>query len=311
VKIDWHKEANPMPQEVGSVRPESLRMRRIRRLTFGAGVNVHSNVPRTVERCDLGETIILELPDGWDIHDQGERGACVAHAAVACLEHFVFKKTGKLISFSEQFVHFTMRKRQRDQGEFSDRTWLKTARHVLRTDGVCLEAECLYDPFLEPLGLDGAEPSPGARSSAEQYKFESRVVEHPEAEGIIPSQSIVGSLHDGYPVAISIPVQVLRSSFGLTNWTTRLGRFHGIVADPDGDCADGHAVCIVGYLRDSSDSGGGWFVCRNSWGLEWASEAFSAQPFAIKALPGRGYGVMSARYIDTLCSELFTVTGRL
>jgi hypothetical protein len=300
-----------MPQEVASVRPESLRMRRLRRMTFGAGINEHSKFPRTVESRHLGETIVLERPNGWDIHDQGERGACVAHAAVACLEYFVFKKTGKLISFSEQFVHFNMRKLQHNRGNSGDRTWLKTARDVLRFDGICLEAECLYDPFLEPLGLDGAEPSSSAKSSAEEHKFEAHVIEHPEGEGTIPSEFIVRSLHDGYPVAISIPVQVLRSSFGVTNWTTRLGRFHGIVAEPEGDCPDGHAVCIVGYLQDSQASGGGWFICRNSWGLEWASEAFSAQPFAIKDLPGRGYGVMSARYLDTLCSEIFTIVRRI
>jgi C1A family cysteine protease len=300
-----------MPQQVASVHPESLRLRRLRRMSFGAGIHERGTPRPTRENRDLGETTILELPNDWDIHDQGERGACVAHAAVACLEYFVFKQTRRLTSFSEQFVHFNMRKLQKEQGIVSDRTWLSEARDVLQTSGICLQSECLYDPFVGPLGLDGAEPSSSARSSAEHHRFESRVVDHPEDHGIIPSEFIVESLHNGYPVAVSIPVQVLRSSFGVTNWTTRLGRFHGIVADPDGDCPDGHAVCIVGYLRDPRGAGGGWFVCRNSWGLEWASEAFSDQPFAIKDLPGRGYGVMSAKYIDTLCSEIFTIAGRI
>jgi len=105
-------------------------------------------------------------------------------------------------------------------------------------------------------------------------------------------------------------VQVLPLSSGVTNWTRRLGRYHGIVADPEGDCIEGHAVCIIGYLKDPKVAGGGWFICRNSWGLEWASEANAAQPFAIPGLPGRGYGVISVEYLDTHCSEIFTVVGR-
>jgi hypothetical protein len=292
-----------MPHDIS----ESLRLRRARRVPFGAGIHSRKRPPAPARSRDLGDGVLLDLPNGWDIHDQGARGACVAHAAVACLEYFAFKTTGILTPLSEQFVHFQMRKEQLQQGIVSDRTWLAEAAHVLKSQGICLQSECLYDPFLGPLGADGAPPSPEAIKSAKTRKFRTTVIDRPEDHDISPATYVVDHLRTGFPVAVSIPVRVLPASSGLTNWTKRLARFHGIVADPDGECAEGHAVCIVGYMTDAEAAGGGWLVCRNSWGLEWASEAHAEQPFAIKRLPGRGYGVMSVGYLDTLCSEVFTV----
>jgi C1A family cysteine protease len=297
-----------MTQEAASAPPESLRLRRRQRIVFGAHVHKHATPWKEVVAEDLGDTFILDLPNDWPIHDQGERGACVAHAAVACLEYFVFRESGTLTSFSEQFIHYTMRQLQRRERIVSDRTWLRTARDVLRSDGICLESECLYDPFLGKLGLDGAEPSPAARDSAGRYRFDTTLIERPEDCATAPAAYIVSVLRKSRAVAVSIPIQVLPSSFGVTNWTIQLGRYHGIVADPTGDCPDGHAVCIIGYLQDRRPPGGGWFVCRNSWGLEWSSEAnCSSQPFAIRTLPGRGYGVLSVRYVNTHVSEIMTI----
>jgi hypothetical protein len=302
-----------MTQDAASAPPESLRLRRRQRIVFRAHIHEHATPWKQCAAEDLGETIILKRPDDWPIHDQGERGACVAHAAVACLEYFVYHESGTLTSFSEQFIHYNMRQWQRREGNDSDRTWLRTAREVLRSDGICLESECLYDPFLGKLGLDGAEPSEAARRSAGRYRFDATVIERPgHCTTTAPAAYIAGALHESRAVAVSIPVQVLPLSFGVTNWTIQLGRYHGIVADPTGDCPDGHAVCILGYLQDRRAPGGGWFICRNSWGLEWSSESdYSCQPFAIRGLPGRGYGVLSVRYVNTHVSEIMTVNKQI
>ena len=289
--------------------PESLRLRRSQRALFGAGIHKRTQPPTLGVPLELGDSVLLDLPDSWDIHDQGARGACVAHAAIACLEYHVFRETNVLTPLSEQFIHFKMRELQLQQHIVSDRTWLSEATKVLETQGVCLQSECLYSPFPGPNGDAGDPPSAEAIKSAQTRKFAAKVLEHPEDNGVLPAVFVVERLRCGQAAAISIPVQVLPLSNGVTNWTKRLGRYFGIVADPGGDCPDGHAVCIVGYLKDHSAAGGGWFVCRNSWGLEWASEAQSEQPFAVSALSGRGYGVISAAYLNSLCSEIFTVSG--
>jgi len=280
---------------------------------LGARIHQPDNKPwKKIETEDLGGSVRLALPEDWPIHDQGQRGACVAHAAVACLEYFVFSQTGRLIPFSEQFIHYTMRQQQYREGNFSDRTWLKTASEVLPTRGICLEEECRYDPLLGEFGFDGPEPSAAARESAQRHKFTTKLIERPEHCHMSPAAHIVDHLREGHAVAIAIPVQVLPLSFGMTNWTTALGRFHGIVRDPTGDCPDGHAVCILGYLRDRQAPGGGWFVFRNSWGLEWSSETGrSSQPFASRELPGRGYGALSVGYVNTHVSELLTIKKQL
>jgi hypothetical protein len=121
-------------------------LRRRPRMVFGAhihvlGARIHQpdNKPwKKIETEDLGGSVRLALPEDWPIHNQGQRGACVAHAAVACLEYFVFSQTGRLIPFSEQFIHYTMRQQQYREGNFSDRNWLKTASEVLPTRGICL-----------------------------------------------------------------------------------------------------------------------------------------------------------------------------
>jgi hypothetical protein len=290
--------------------------RRRPRMVFDARIHAlgaHIHRPdkpwRTIETEDLGESVRLPLPKDWPIHDQGQRGACVAHAAVACLEHFVFARSGRLIPFSEQFIHYTMRQLQYGERNCSDRTWLRTARDVLRADGVCLEAECPYDPNLGRFGFDGEPPSAAASDSARRYRFETELIERPDyCDHMVPAAYIVDHLRAGQAVAISIPVQVLPLSFGMTNWTTPLGRYHGIVRDPSGDCPDGHAICILGYRQDRRAPGGGWFIFRNSWGLEWSSETGNtSQPFAPRDLPGRGYGVLSVGYVNTYVSELLTV----
>jgi C1A family cysteine protease len=35
-----------------------------------------------------------------------------------------------------------------------------------------------------------------------------------------------------------------------------------------------HSVAIVGYERDGSAPGGGWFIVRNSWGTDWGDEGY-------------------------------------
>jgi C1A family cysteine protease len=50
----------------------------------------------------------------------------------------------------------------------------------------------------------------------------------------------------------------------------------------------GHAVALVGYEDSPEFAGGGYFIVRNSWGYNWATEGVF----------GPGYGTIPYRYIE-------------
>jgi len=43
----------------------------------------------------------------------------------------------------------------------------------------------------------------------------------------------------------------------------------------------GHAVPIVGYINDSSQPGGGVFICQNSWGTPWGDHGYFYLPYSV------------------------------
>jgi hypothetical protein len=42
---------------------------------------------------------------------------------------------------------------------------------------------------------------------------------------------------------------------------------------------DGHSVPLVGYRKDATYAGGGYFVFRNSWGTGWGDDGYGYMPF--------------------------------
>ncbi len=43
----------------------------------------------------------------------------------------------------------------------------------------------------------------------------------------------------------------------------------------------GHAVPIVGFINDSSQPGGGVFICQNSWGTPWGYHGYFYLPYSV------------------------------
>jgi hypothetical protein len=308
-----------------------------RRTRYGARIEPREDRPdanhdfiRKASSMLLERTVMLGLPPDWTVRFQGERGTCVPEAAAACAEYELFRNRLPVVELSAQFIHYKIKEMQLRHNVYSDRDWLYEAASVLTRDGVSTNADRPYDPSL-PADLIGPRPSPDATLKAKELRFNATVLDFVRADGNAredwsgngppekkrsPVDWIVGQLHEGTSVAMTIPVQNMPpGSDGPDNWTTRVARMVGVVADPRVPwCpapkhfppAEGHAVCILGCVPDGN-SRPRWFIFRNSWGLDWASEVPSAQPFAIKELPGRGYGAISARYVDKFCSELMTL----
>jgi len=266
----------------------------------------------------LGESCAVRLPADWPVRHQGDRGTCVAHAAIACAELTRFQMTDRLEPLSEEYVQYHIRRRQMEGAGLSGRAWLHEAGDIMETAGVPTAAAWPYHLFAERDDPDDP-PSAVAEAEARVRILPTDVIDDAARREKSIAQLLHWVLKDGRPAAISFPIQRRADSVrGGTNWTTPLARSHGIVADPpwdfdprppNGTMAEGHAVCVTAYLRDARARGGGWFMFRNSWGPGWATEADAcAQPYAVRALPGRGWGVMSAAYVDTFCSELLVMT---
>lgn len=235
----------------------------------------------------------------WPVRNQNPRGTCVAFGSTACVEHFR-AGGGVTPDLSEQFLYWAIKTNTNDPNKHQDGTWLEFARDALAADGICDEALCRY--VNKPLVPNAAGPKPSA--AAQKAAVKQVTTTHLRNPG--PAAKLVlGLLGEGRPVAICLPV------FGdpaaaqhLTNWTTAVGWNYGRVLNPPptSTVVGGHCVCITGFVPDTDEDTGGYFVIRNSWDVTWG--ALNPSPGHSHG-PERGYGDVSATYVDRYCWELF------
>ncbi len=238
----------------------------------------------------------------WPVRDQWRRGTCVAHALVACCEH-LGGLVGAYADLSEQYLF--ARCKQSDGAAQADGTWIDTARDIVAGDGVCAEEHLRYNP--EPISGDIGQAGSitpqavaTARAQATQA-FKYAAFNAPPASGAC--RVVLDGLDAGRVVALAVPVFKDPIS-NVTNWTDSSAWEHGEVRNPlPSMVADGgHAVAVTGFEPDASAGcGGGWFIFRNSWGEEWAERG--GQP-GLGRSPARGYGYLSAYYVETYAWEV-------
>ena len=98
--------------------------------------------------------LLAQMPP---IRDQGSRGTCVAHAALAAFEQFLVSKK-KAQDLSEQFLYWNCKRS--DGAPWAAGTWLGIAMPLLQRDGCCIEPTWSYNP-LPIAGSEGQGPPPG------------------------------------------------------------------------------------------------------------------------------------------------------
>lgn len=124
----------------------------------------------------LGSTPQVNLADRMPpIRDQGNRGTCVAHAAVAAFEHYLIERgeqSREAIDLSEQFLYWNCKANDGDPND--EGTFLEVAMPLLFSDGCCLESIWPYNPNPKP-GNEGQGPPPaGAQPDAATRKTPAR-----------------------------------------------------------------------------------------------------------------------------------------
>jgi C1A family cysteine protease len=262
---------------------------------LGAAID-HITFPETAasisfrgERLPDSVNLILEMPT---LRDQGQRGTCIAHAALAVCEHFMLK-LNRYQEMSEQFLYWLCKKYDNDKKEG---TTLQQAFANLFLIGCCLEETWPYVPAPRtPDNWEQGPPPKGALDEAPSYKF--------PMDKLLPSHSVLdlkSELAKGKCVAFTIPA--FKSWYGdpvTMKPNPEVVRTGNILMPPQSDqSVGGHAMCMVGYedLPDQPGLGYGRFFIRNSWGLRWGTES----PLGI------GYGTVPYAFITNYCVDAFT-----
>ncbi len=260
----------------------------------------------------------------WPPRDQFGRGTCVAFATLAAVElHRALRDDMPPERLSEQFLHERMIKAHKLSASEAESlpeggVLLRQALKALEQDGVIGSDHAPYRPIAVEVSRSDDEDASellalGNRITSRAYGTIG-APEDLDPERIDPiqpgqqtAQKILDFLKQGLPVAIGVPL--FQHSSGLTNWVLPATMRSGIVLCPDdaqpppltGPRADGHVVCITGFLPASSDPLGGWFVFRNSWGLEFGSHSVFDAGKPTAGL--RGFGLISATHVNNYCWE--------
>lgn len=255
----------------------------------------------------------------WVAVDQRPRNTCTAFAAAAAVEMLRHGASGTRITpVSAQFIYWLMRhdhalpEGDRPPGYDIGATRLSQARDVLEQSGVCPDALApfhlgLTDPETAPAGT---EPSAEARAAADASEFAAGEYGF-YPTGQRPAESLTALFHrlltEGRPVCAGFPM--FGTTSGRSNWHSVGALMRGEVLGPLDDGAGiapgtaastGHVVCLVGYLPEARAGEEGWFVFRNSWGLDFGR----AGNRRLDWLPP-GYGTISAAHVDQFCWEYY------
>jgi len=287
--------ANIKPRPMGCVIPDATLTRMMATCceTFARGNKIDPAVGDFSEDGLPHEVRLMEqMPE---IRDQGDRGTCTAFASVALCEF----AEGCRTQLSPQFLYWATK--ERDGDNCSDGASLDTVQEALYEDGICEESLWPYESepqFDEDGDLDaGQGPAPDeAVEDAQNHRFSCRAL---SPNAVRKYRKILAS---GTPVVVGLTTF---KSWTTNPWTLATGRVYmpymrkdeagrwQLREKPSG----GHAMCLVGYVDDSSWAGGGYFIVRNSWGEEWANECEE----------GVGHALIPYRYVALFTHSAFTL----
>lgn len=273
------------------------------------------------------DVLLHERVQGWAVRDQRYQNTCVPFCTIAVAELFRAINSNESIEvLSPRYLYYKMRKELSSHylnsleltipGYRSGATLLQQSLCVFRDFGCPPEPRFPYLGSQPGNDLVGVEPSDQIDTEAASFKNQDfYYLRRPNGnEEITIGESIEIRLSlllwfflaSGWPIAIGVPV--FKESGGWDNWSNAKTRRTGVVDYPKagnggGSVAfGGHAVCLTGFVSDPFTFGEGWFVFRNSWGLDF--NGFGDGPDG--AIPGfpndvkipAGFGIISRANVD-------------
>jgi C1A family cysteine protease len=217
------------------------------------------------------------------VRNQADRGTCVAFASVAFLEFHLEESSGTAAErHSEQFIYWGCK--QDDGMAMAEGTFASTARAVLKARGACLNRTWKYNPHLVPNNESQGPPPAGAKGEAKQFTWTT-------------AKAIAAKNVDRLREQLDAQRPVVLSVKTFPSWDFATTAETGDITMPfPGEASDGgHAICLVGYLLDTTAPGGGRLIFRNSWGKTWATKSQAAA----------GYGTLPFEYVKKYALEAF------
>lgn len=223
--------------------------------------------------CRAGEKDLRPLFEkyGIGIYDQGDRGTCSVFAVTGLLEFEYARKQGKAIPLSVEFLNWAS---NQITGEMEDGSYFSDAVMALKKYGVCSDE--LFPYYIRNYSRK-AEPSKSAIKEARQRR-DARLIwikEWDPETGMSDEQimEVKKQIINEHPVAIGFQWPKKDTLYRKTE--------NGIMTIPPREGVfDGHSVIIVGF-RDTSDvPGGGYFIFKNSHGMQFGENGFGKMPYA-------------------------------
>jgi hypothetical protein len=220
---------------------------------------------------------------GLKIRNQGNRGTCSVFALTFCQEYVTANKTGqKNLDFSEEYLNVVG---DIAAGSVNDGGFYKDLNAGYQFYGHVNESELPYhDPLAANTAKDGKallnEGIGTTKYTADFIKNWDKTRGANDAE----LKSAINYLDQSIPVAVGLlwPAQGKMQKAVLTGVDM-------MVKVPRSDTVDGHSVVLVGFKKNNSIPGGGYFIFRNSWGEGWGD---------------KGYGYMSFDYVKNYANDL-------
>lgn len=263
--------------------------------------------PRQPWQVEIPSSGAIDLLRGrhavWPLRDQRGRNTCVAAALTAALE---LRRAGPRSApqlLSMEFVYDMVRARFGPRDASEQAAWDLGAIHtrdaiaVLSENGVVSEHDY---PYLAASQVPALPSSPVVPADLMSRAALNRApvwdvwdYEAPQRNKIGAGATLLSWLRQGRPAAVSLPEF---SKDGILNLNNEQARDSGIIPAPSRDwdisAFYGHSVCVVGYQPDRA---GGWFIFRNSWGMNFGR---ARATLGTPVVPAIGYGAISAAYID-------------
>jgi C1A family cysteine protease len=190
------------------------------------------------------------------IRDQGTQGACAAMAGAAMKEWQEMMDVKMNEYMSPQFI-YNSRADLTQEGMY-----MRDLMEILKQKGDCVES-------MFPYGSEGL-PSIREYMNASLYKISNYA-------SVDTIDDLKISLFLNGPGIITVPVY---------NFSERIWFQY-----PDEKFLGGHAMCIVGYLKDG-------FIIRNSWGTGWGLDGYSIMSYEDFGLQWEIWTTIDARSFD-------------
>lgn len=240
----------------------------------------------TTEKLQYLPSNIRLLEKFFPVQNQGHRKTCVAFAAIALYEYL----TGCKTKLSEQFLYCACK--NLDKIPDTPGTYLHTAMVAMNHYGVCPDHFWPYVPK-DLYKNESQKPFPTgwkeAMISCRKVYPRSVTSNHVEHyKKILAGRDEIEAM----PIIISVLAfnSWLRS---IASWET--GKIS--LPFPGEESVGAHAMCIAGYQDDCAVPGGGYFIVRNSWGMEWGLNSPEAS----------GYALMPYEYVEKFALEAYSL----